>query len=84
MTTGRRTPIAEHDLRMHLGVALMALQMLTRPPTTPLQADQQELIDILKRATKAMQELLDTPPTLPKKKAPPRGRKTRRKTPSTN
>ncbi len=56
MTRRAPNPIPrEHDLRMHLGVILMALQMLSRPPTTPLQADQQELIDIINRATKAMQ-----------------------------
>jgi len=68
LTTRRKTPTWEHDLRMHLGVVLMALQMLSRPPTTPLHPDQQELIDIIKRASKSMQDLLDKPPARPKKK----------------
>jgi hypothetical protein len=60
MTPPRRTPTREHDLRMHLGVILMALQMINRPPTSPLQADQQELVDIMKRAAKAMEALMET------------------------
>ncbi len=84
MTTNRQPPTREHDLRMHLGVILMALQMLSRPPLTPLQADQQELIDIIDRATKAMKDLLDNPPARPRKKVNPRSRKARKKTPSTN
>jgi hypothetical protein len=63
------TPTREHDLRMHLGVILIALQMVSRPPTTPLTADQQELIDIIKRASKAMQAVLDKPVPGPKKKS---------------
>ena len=59
---------------MHLGVVLMALQMLSRPPTTPLKADQQELIDIIQRASKAMQDLLDNPPARSRKKVGPRGK----------
>jgi light-regulated signal transduction histidine kinase (bacteriophytochrome) len=59
MTPSRRTPTKEHDLRMHLGVILMALQMISRSPTTPLTADQKELIDIMHRAAKSMQILLD-------------------------
>lgn len=74
MTTRRRTPTREHDLRMHLGVILMALQMISRPPTTPLHPDQQELIDIIKRATKSMQELLETPPSRPRRKAATKSR----------
>jgi len=75
VTTNRRTPPREHDLRMHLGVILMALQMLDRPPTTPLKPDQRELIDIVLRASKAMQELLDTPPARSRKKVLSDGRK---------
>lgn len=74
MTTRRQTPTREHDLRMHLGVVLMALQMLSRPPTTPLQPDQRELIDIISRATKSMQDLLDNPPSRTGKKVAPRRR----------
>jgi light-regulated signal transduction histidine kinase (bacteriophytochrome) len=59
MTPGRRSPTREHDLRMHLGVILMALQMMTRSPTTPLSDDQKELIDIISRAARSMQILLD-------------------------
>jgi hypothetical protein len=62
----------------------MGLQMLTRPPTTPLQADQQELIDIITRATKAMQVLFDAPPAQPKRKVKPGRRKSKKKIPSTN
>jgi light-regulated signal transduction histidine kinase (bacteriophytochrome) len=69
MTPPRRTPTREHDLRMHLGVILMALQMISRPPTTPLTPDQQELIEILKRAAKAMEALLDKSAAETKKKA---------------
>jgi light-regulated signal transduction histidine kinase (bacteriophytochrome) len=83
LTTSRQTPTREHDLRMHLGVVIMALQMLSRPPTTPLQADQQELIDIIQRATNAMKELLDNPPARSRKKVNSRSRKDRQKTPST-
>jgi hypothetical protein len=36
----------------------MALQMVSRPPTTPLTPDQQELVDIIRRAAKAMESLL--------------------------
>ena len=46
----------------------MALQMISRPPTTPLHPDQQELIDIIKRATKSMQDILESPPPQSKKK----------------
>jgi hypothetical protein len=46
---------------MHLGTILMALQMLTRPPTAPLSADQQELVDIIQRAAKSTLSTLDTP-----------------------
>jgi hypothetical protein len=74
LTTRRQTSTREHDLRMHLGVMLMALQMLSRPPITPLQPDQQELIDIIKRATKSIQELLETPPSRPRRKADTKGR----------
>jgi hypothetical protein len=56
-----RKPSREHDLRMHLGAILMALQMLTRPPTEPLTADQQELVDIIQRAAKSLQTILDAP-----------------------
>jgi signal transduction histidine kinase len=59
MTPRRRTPTRDHDLRMHLGVILMALQMVARPPTTPLTPDQQELINIIQRAAKSMEALLD-------------------------
>jgi hypothetical protein len=69
---------------MHLGVVLMGLQMLTRPPTTPLQADQQELIDIITRATNALQVLLDAPPAPLKRKVKPGRRGSEKKTPSTN
>jgi hypothetical protein len=58
MTPRRRTPTRDHDLRMHLGVILMALQMVARPPTTPLSPDQQELVDIIKRAANAMESIL--------------------------
>jgi hypothetical protein len=58
MTPRRRKPTRDHDLRMHLGVILMALQMVSRPPTTPLTPDQQELVDIIRRAAKAMESLL--------------------------
>jgi|WetSurMetagenome_2_1015567.scaffolds.fasta_scaffold139328_2 hypothetical protein len=69
MTPRGRTPTREHDLRTHLGVVLIALQMISRPPTTPLTDDQQELIDIIKRATKSMQALLDKPVTGTRKKS---------------
>jgi hypothetical protein len=46
---------------MHLGVILMALQMVSRPPTTPLTPDQQELVDIIRRAAKAMESILGKP-----------------------
>jgi light-regulated signal transduction histidine kinase (bacteriophytochrome) len=68
VTTRRHTPTREHDLRMHLGVIYMAVQMISRPPTTPLHPDQQELIDIIKRAAKSMQDILETPPSRSKKK----------------
>jgi hypothetical protein len=64
----RRVPTRDHDLRMHLGVILIALQMISRPPTTPLTPDQQEFIDILKRAAKAMETILARPEPGPKKK----------------
>ncbi len=69
MTVRRHTPTRDHDLRMHLGVILIALQMISRPPTTPLTPDQQEFIDILKRAAKAMEAILAKPEagTKPKK-----------------
>jgi light-regulated signal transduction histidine kinase (bacteriophytochrome) len=59
VTSRHRLPTRDHDLRMHLGVILMALQMLSRPPTTPLTPDQQELTEIVRRAAKAMEALLD-------------------------
>ncbi len=68
MTSRRRTPTHDHDLRMHLGVILMALQMISRPPSTPLPPDQQELIEIIKRAAKAMEALLDKSTAETKKK----------------
>jgi hypothetical protein len=68
MTPRSRTPTREHDLRMHLGVILMALQMLARPAASPLPAEQQELIDIIRRAAKAMEALLEKP--VPEKKKP--------------
>jgi signal transduction histidine kinase len=46
---------------MHLGVILMALQMMKRPPATPLPADQQELLEIIQRAAKAIEALLTSP-----------------------
>jgi hypothetical protein len=61
MTPRRRKPTRDHDLRMHLGVILMALQMVSRPPTTPLTPDQQELVDIIRRAAKAMESILGKP-----------------------
>jgi hypothetical protein len=79
MTAPARKPSREHDLRMHLGTILMALQMLTRPPTEPLSPDQQELVDIIYRAAKSLQTILDTPvePELPPAGATPyRRRKT--------
>jgi light-regulated signal transduction histidine kinase (bacteriophytochrome) len=70
MTNRRRTPTRDHDLRMHLGVILMAMQMISRPPCAPLTSDQQELIEIIRRAAKAMETLLDIPPLDgPKKKS---------------
>jgi hypothetical protein len=69
MTSRRRTPSRDHDLRMHLGVILMALQMISRPHSTPLSADTQELFDIIKRAAKAMEALLDKSAQEPKKKS---------------
>jgi light-regulated signal transduction histidine kinase (bacteriophytochrome) len=75
MTSRRLSPTRDHDLRMHLGVILMALQMITRPPTTPLQPDQQELIDIIRRAAKAIQTLLDAPNATSQKKENPRTRR---------
>ena len=69
MTARRRTPTRDHDLRMHLGVILMAVQMISRPPTTPLSPDQQEFLDIIRRATKAMEGLLEKPESGPKKKS---------------
>ena len=68
MTSRRRTPSRDHDLRMHLGVILMALQMISRPPSSPLSPDQQELIEIIKRASKAMETLLDIPASETRKK----------------
>jgi hypothetical protein len=68
MSPGRRSPTRNHDLRMHLGVILIALQMISRPPTSPLTSDQQELIEIIRRAAKAMEALLaETAPIPPKK-----------------
>ncbi|MGB7537927.1 MAG: histidine kinase dimerization/phospho-acceptor domain-containing protein [Anaerolineales bacterium] len=61
MTPRRRSPTRDHDLRTHLGVILMALQMISRPPTPPLTPDQHELLEIIKRAAKAMEALLDKP-----------------------
>ncbi len=68
MSLRPRVPTRDHDLRMHLGVILIALQMVSRPPTTPLTPDQQEFIDILKRAAKAMEAILARPEPGPKKK----------------
>jgi hypothetical protein len=68
MTTRRRKPTRDHDLRMHLGVILMALQMVSRPPTTPLTPDQQELVDIIQRAAKAMESILEKPASAAKRK----------------
>ncbi len=68
MTPRRRAPSRDHDLRMHLGVILIALQMISRPPTTPLTPDQQEFIDILKRAAKAMEAVLTKPEAGTKRK----------------
>ena len=59
MMPRRRKPTRDHDLRMHLGVVLMALQMVSRPPTTPLTPDQQELVDIIQRAANAMESILE-------------------------
>jgi hypothetical protein len=73
MTPARRSPTREHDLRMHLGVILMALQMINRPPTVPLQAEQQELVDVMKRAAKAMESLLE--PARPDGRKKPSGGK---------
>jgi hypothetical protein len=61
VTLRRHTSTREHDFRMHLGVVLMALQMLSRPPTTPLTPDQKELTDIIRRAAKAMEAMLVKP-----------------------
>jgi hypothetical protein len=69
MRRSLRTPTREHDLRMHLGVILVALQMLSRPPTTPLSSDQQELVDIVKRAAKAMETVLSKAPPVSRKKS---------------
>ena len=69
MTLRRRSPTRDHDLRTHLGVILMALQMLSRPPTTPLAPNQQELVDVIRRAAKAMEALLDNPETGAKRKS---------------
>jgi light-regulated signal transduction histidine kinase (bacteriophytochrome) len=69
MSRPRQTPTREHDLRMHLGVILMALQMLKRAPATPLQTDQSELLEIIHRAAKAMEALLAEPAGAPKKKS---------------
>jgi hypothetical protein len=69
MTSRRRAPSRDHDLRMHLGVILMALQMISRPPATPLSSDHQELFDIIKRAAKAMEALLDKSAQEPKKRS---------------
>jgi light-regulated signal transduction histidine kinase (bacteriophytochrome) len=74
LTGKTQTPTWEHDMRMHLGVMVMALQMLTRPPTTPLQPDQKELIDIIQRATKSLQDLVDNPPSPTIKKTTSRRR----------
>jgi len=65
----RRPPTRDHDLRMHLGVILIALQMISRPPTTPLSPDQQEFLDIIRRATKAMEALLEKPESGQKKES---------------
>jgi len=54
---------------MHLGVILIALQMISRPPTTPLSPDQQEFLDIIRRATKAMEALLEKPESGQKKES---------------
>jgi len=68
MTSQRRTPTRDHDLRMHLGVILMALQMISRPPCAPLSTDQHEMIEIIKRAAKAMEKILEKSPSSAKKK----------------
>jgi hypothetical protein len=62
MKRSSRTSRRDHDLRMHLGVILMALQMINRPPAAPLPNGQQELVDIMKRAAKAMETILKSPP----------------------
>lgn len=67
MTPRRRTPSRDHDLRMHLGVILMALQMISRPSAGPLTGDQRELIEIIQRAAKAMVSVLDASPGSAKK-----------------
>ncbi|MBN2085930.1 MAG: hypothetical protein JW748_11980 [Anaerolineales bacterium] len=69
MTLRRRTPTRDHDLRMHLGVILMALQMISRPPTTPLTPSQLELVNVIRRAAKAMEALLDKPESGAKRKS---------------
>jgi hypothetical protein len=70
MSPARKTPPRDHDLRMHLGVILMALQMITRPPSAPLQSDQKELIEIMQRAAKSMEAILDNPiPTVKRKRS---------------
>lgn len=69
MSPRRRPPTRDHDLRMHLGVILIALQMISRPPTTPLSPDQQEFLDIIRRATKAMEALLEKPESGQKKES---------------
>ncbi|MBN1439851.1 MAG: hypothetical protein JW929_10615 [Anaerolineales bacterium] len=52
---------------MHLGVILMALQMISRPSAGPLTGDQRELIEIIQRAAKAMVSVLDASPGSAKK-----------------
>jgi K+-sensing histidine kinase KdpD len=69
MTSREHTPTREHDLRMHLGVILMALQMISRPSAAKLPPEQQELIDIIHRAAKAMESLLEKPASEARKKS---------------
>jgi light-regulated signal transduction histidine kinase (bacteriophytochrome) len=69
VTSRRRFPTRDHDLRMHLGVILMAVQMISRPPTNSLTPEQQEMTDIIKRAAKAMEALLEKPESVAKRKS---------------
>jgi light-regulated signal transduction histidine kinase (bacteriophytochrome) len=69
MTSRHRSPTRDHDLRMHLGVILMAVQMISRTPTNSLTPEQQEMTDIIKRAAKAMEALLEKPESVAKRKS---------------